>query len=153
METNDFILLLVCCGAFGAVIGAYYGTIEYRIRNGGRLITSKCYCPACGHELALSMQIPVISWVLLKGRCYYCKAPVSVRYPLSEGAFLLFYCFSFLALNRHPLLMLLSWYAFTSIHLSVRCRGHFKPLLKGLLIMLLFHLVFGSVIAMVLLAL
>ncbi len=43
-------------------------------------------CPACGHRIRWHENIPIVSWLLLRGRCSACKAPISARYPLVEAA-------------------------------------------------------------------
>ncbi|MCD7739069.1 MAG: prepilin peptidase [Lachnospiraceae bacterium] len=150
MNPSDLIILLICSGVFGAVIGAYFGTIEYRIRTGGKLISSRCFCPVCGHELSLLHQIPVISWIALKGRCHYCQSPISIRYPLSEGGFTLYYVTAFLFLYHNPLSLMIAWYLFTALLLFIRCHGHWKAFARGALIMLFFHLIFCPLIAVIL---
>ncbi len=54
------LLLFLCTLLFGGIVGAYFTTADYRIRNNLPLITSQCYCPACGHILALTHQIPTL---------------------------------------------------------------------------------------------
>ncbi|MDP2825208.1 MAG: A24 family peptidase [Sulfuritalea sp.] len=49
------------------------------------LATPRSRCPQCGHPIAALENIPVISWLLLRGRCKGCAAPISVRYPLIEA--------------------------------------------------------------------
>ncbi|WIG56367.1 MAG: Leader peptidase (Prepilin peptidase) / N-methyltransferase [Rhodanobacteraceae bacterium] len=48
------------------------------------LVRKGSHCPRCGHPLAAWDNVPVLSWLLLRGRCRYCKAPISVQYPLVE---------------------------------------------------------------------
>ena len=48
------------------------------------LLFPRSACPACGHPLAAVENIPLVSWVWLRGRCRYCRAPISARYPLVE---------------------------------------------------------------------
>lgn len=51
---------------------------------GGSVWFSRSACPCCGHTLAARDLVPVLSWVLLWGRCRYCSARISSRYPVSE---------------------------------------------------------------------
>src|SRR5215475_4323751 len=48
------------------------------------LITPRSQCPSCGHAISALENIPVISYLVLRGRCSACKAPISVRYPMVE---------------------------------------------------------------------
>ncbi len=50
------------------------------------LFTPRSACPRCGHAIGAAENIPVISWLMLKGRCKNCKNPISARYPLVESA-------------------------------------------------------------------
>src|SRR5690606_7282122 len=47
-------------------------------------VVERSHCPHCGHQLAWYENIPVLSWLALRGRCRSCKAPISVQYPLVE---------------------------------------------------------------------
>lgn len=49
------------------------------------LITPRSACPACGHRITALENIPIVSWLALRGRCSACKAPISVRYPVVEA--------------------------------------------------------------------
>ena len=67
-----FFTLLLISAVFGTTMGAYFCTMQYRIREDLPLVTSDCICPACGHRLLLFHQIPIISFFLLKGKCRFC---------------------------------------------------------------------------------
>lgn len=59
------------------------------------LSTPASHCPKCQHNLKLWQNLPILSWLLLKGRCYYCHERISIRYPLIEATCgLLFLCIS-----------------------------------------------------------
>ncbi len=49
------------------------------------LVTPRSACPACGHRITALENIPIVSWLVLRGRCSACKAPISVRYPVVEA--------------------------------------------------------------------
>ena len=72
--------------AVGLVIGCCTNTLEYRLRSELSVSDNSCYCPVCRHKLPLHDQIPVISYLLLGGRCRYCRAPISPRYPIVEAS-------------------------------------------------------------------
>lgn len=153
MTLHYFLILFIGSLAFGCTVGAYFTTAEYRIRKGMPLITRDCICPACGHRLSSLQQIPVASFLFLRGRCRYCKAPIPLRYPLIEAGFLLFYGISFLAFWSRPALLLFLWILFVSALLLVRCRAHPAGLLKGLFLFLLYHAAYGAVLLCILAAL
>lgn len=153
MTLHYFLILFISSLAFGCTVGAYFTTAEYRIRQGMPLITRDCICPACGHRLSALHQIPIVSFLLLGGRCRYCKAPIPLRYPLIEAGFLLFYGLSFLAFWNHPPLLLCLWGLFASALLLIRCRAHPAGLLKGLSLFLLYHAAYGAILLSILAAL
>lgn len=138
-----FMLLFLFSSLFGLIIGAYYGTMEYRIRQNLPLITLNCICPSCGQNLPLYHQIPVASFLILRGKCHFCHSRIPVRYPLTEGGFMAYYGISFLIFHRTPVVCLLLWYAFICILLLARCGRRPRPLLKGLTLMTLYHAVFS----------
>lgn len=135
-----FILFIVSL-LFGCIIGAYYGTIEYRIRHDLPLITLSCSCPACHHTLPGWQQIPILGWLLLKGRCHFCSQPIPIRYPLIECGFIIYYGCTFLFFRHHPAIFLLLWYLFICFILISRAKRHYRSLAKGILIMSLYHFV------------
>ena len=149
MTTLQFAIILSCTLCFGLIIGAYYGTIEYRIRNDLPLITKDCFCPSCGQILPLSHQIPVISWILLRGKCGFCHTSISIRYPLFESIFALFYPVTLVLLDRHLAFLLPLWFGFITIMLTIRSKGHFLSLFKGLGIMYLYHFLYGILLCII----
>lgn len=131
---------------FAAVIGAYCTTLDYRIRQELPLITKDCFCPVCGHKLAAVHQIPIAGFLLLGGKCHYCKAPIPLRYPLIEGGFVLLYSFLFLLLGRFPALSVIGWLLFVTLFLLLRCQGHYLKVCRALLILYLYHALFSAVL-------
>lgn len=69
----------------GASIGSFLNVVAYRLPAGLSLVHPPSRCPKCLHRLGKRENIPVLGWLLLKGRCRHCKNPISARYPLVEG--------------------------------------------------------------------
>jgi len=138
--------LLLFVALFSAIIGAYCTTIDYRIRQDLPLVTKNCFCPFCHHKLSGFHQIPVISWVLLGGKCHYCKKPIPARYPLIEAGFILCYCTVFLLFQERPFVYVILWFLFITVFLLLRSDRHYKSLIKGLSIMYLYHIPFALII-------
>lgn len=136
-----FFTLLISTILFGTIMGAYYGTVEYRIRTGLPLVTTDCICPACGHRLSLHHQIPILGYFLLKGHCHFCHASIPARYPLTEGMFLCWYTLTYFLFYRMPFVYLLLWYLFVCTLLITRNHRHFCPLFRGIAVMTAYHLV------------
>ncbi|MEM1329704.1 MAG: prepilin peptidase [Planctomycetota bacterium] len=70
--------------AFGACVGSLINVLVYRLPLGLSVITPPSACPHCGVRLSWRDNIPVLGWLLLKGRCRYCRTPISIEYPLVE---------------------------------------------------------------------
>jgi len=69
----------------GAIIGSFLNAVIYRLPRGIALNNPRrSFCPACGHSIPWFCNIPVLSWITLRGRCKFCAAPISVRYPIVE---------------------------------------------------------------------
>ena len=70
----------------GAVIGSFLNVVVYRLPREGLKLWDPPYsfCPVCGHRLSWKDNIPIISYILLKGRCRYCGARIPIRYLLVE---------------------------------------------------------------------
>ena len=69
----------------GACIGSFLNVVVYRVPAGKSIIYPPSHCPRCQHRLAPTENIPVLGWMLLKGFCRHCKAPIALRYPLVEA--------------------------------------------------------------------
>lgn len=78
-----FIDLLIII--FGLCIGSFYNVVALRLLKGQSLVFPPSHCPQCRHRLGVGDLLPLLSYVLLRGRCRYCRAPISVLYPLGEG--------------------------------------------------------------------
>jgi leader peptidase (prepilin peptidase)/N-methyltransferase len=72
-------------GVLGAIVGSFLNVVAYRLPRRESLITPPSRCPACGTHVKPYDNIPILSWLLLRGHCRSCSAPISPRYPLVEG--------------------------------------------------------------------
>lgn len=77
--------LLVLAGVLGLAIGSFLNVVIHRLPRGQSLLTPPSTCPSCGTRLRAIDNIPVLSWVVLRGRCHACRAPISVQYPIVEA--------------------------------------------------------------------
>lgn len=68
----------------GLVFGSFCNAWAWRIVHHESIARGRSHCPACGHTLAAKDLVPLFSWLFLKGKCRYCGAPVSKRYPFTE---------------------------------------------------------------------
>src|SRR4030043_412844 len=85
---------------FGALIGSFLNVCIIRLPKEESIITPGSHCPHCNHPIMFYENIPLISYLLLGGKCRYCKRSISAQYPLVEGitaisSFLLFLKYGF----------------------------------------------------------
>jgi leader peptidase (prepilin peptidase) / N-methyltransferase len=72
-------------GVLGAVFGSFLNVVVYRLPRHESLVLPASHCPKCGMPVKPYDNIPILSWLLLRGHCRGCGAPISVRYPLVEA--------------------------------------------------------------------
>jgi len=70
---------------FGFVVGSFLNVVIYRVPRRESIVWPASHCPHCGEPIRPSDNIPLISYLLLRGRCRNCKEPISVRYPAVEA--------------------------------------------------------------------
>jgi leader peptidase (prepilin peptidase)/N-methyltransferase len=91
--------LAVLAAVLGLAVGSFLNVVIHRVPRKESVVSPRSRCPGCGTELANRDNIPVLSWLLLRGRCRTCGMSISPRYPLVElgtGAL-----FAVLALRLH----------------------------------------------------
>jgi len=71
-------------GVFGAVIGSFLNVCIVRLPAEQSVVSPPSRCPRCGRPVGWSDNIPVLSWLLLRGKCRGCREPISILYPLVE---------------------------------------------------------------------
>jgi prepilin signal peptidase PulO-like enzyme (type II secretory pathway) len=123
MDTTVFIIVLVLGLAFGSFINAWVWRLHKQSSAKNKVAAKQEYsitkgrsmCPNCGHRLAVLDLIPVLSWLLLRGRCRYCHKPISVTYPLVElltaVLFVMSYIYWPLAFNHQGMFYFVIWLA------------------------------------------
>src|SRR5690554_5622484 len=86
-------------GLLGLVGGSFLNVVVHRVPAGRSVVRPRSACPACGHEVRARDNVPLVSWLVLRGRCRDCGAAISVRYPLVELGTGLLFAGTFLALE------------------------------------------------------
>ena len=87
MSSDDIALLAVtipAAGVAGLFIGSFLNVVVYRVPLGLSVSQPRSFCPTCRHQLSWWENVPVASWVGLRGRCRNCHQSISIRYPLVE---------------------------------------------------------------------
>jgi leader peptidase (prepilin peptidase) / N-methyltransferase len=75
----------VFAGAFGAAVGSFLNVVAYRLPRSQSLIRPASSCPGCGAAIKPYDNVPVLGWLMLRGRCRSCRARISSRYPVVEA--------------------------------------------------------------------
>src|SRR4051812_49542496 len=76
----------VFAGTFGLIFGSFLNVVAPRLPRGESLLRPRSRCPQCETEIRPWHNVPVVSWLALRGRCAHCATRIPVRYPLVEAA-------------------------------------------------------------------
>jgi leader peptidase (prepilin peptidase)/N-methyltransferase len=101
----------------GSCIGSFLNVCIYRIPENKSIVTPGSFCPNCHNSIPFYLNIPILSYAILAGRCKFCSNPISVRYPLIEAltgifAVLLYYKFSLTPALAY-------WFVFISVLITI----------------------------------
>ena len=84
--------LVGIAGVFGLMVGSFLNVVIYRVPIGKSIVYPASACPNCGSGIHAYDNVPVLSWLALRGKCRNCAEPISARYPMVElGTGLLFF--------------------------------------------------------------
>ena len=78
-------LLVAIALVYGLIVGSFINAWAYRLAHDESIREGRSHCPKCGHQIRAYDNIPVVSWLVLRGRCRDCGAPISWRYPAGEA--------------------------------------------------------------------
>lgn len=120
----------------GGILGSYVNMASYRLpRNISTVTRTRSFCPSCEHQLAWYDNVPILSYLLLLGKCHYCRKPIGVRYLLVEllvSALFVAAAYQFLVLNS-----VLTWQPYV---------GSIPPIFLAVQLFLIVDLVLLSVV-------
>ncbi|MEK6599861.1 MAG: prepilin peptidase [Deltaproteobacteria bacterium] len=77
-------LIYILAFIFGSIVGSFLNVCIHRIPEGKSIIFPSSSCPNCNNPIAFYDNIPIVSYIVLLGRCRSCKTPISLRYPFVE---------------------------------------------------------------------
>lgn len=77
-------MLLLICGVFGLLVGSFLNVVIWRVPRHESVVAPGSHCPGCDTPLGAIENVPVLSWVALRGKCRHCGTRISPRYPLVE---------------------------------------------------------------------
>jgi len=89
-------LLIILFFALGLAVGSFLNVVAYRTVHGGSVFLGSSVCPRCKHKLTPLDLIPIVSFLLLAGKCRYCGKKISLQYPLVEVTTGILFVFTFL---------------------------------------------------------
>jgi leader peptidase (prepilin peptidase)/N-methyltransferase len=78
-------VLLVLSGVLGLAVGSFLNVVVHRMPRHESVLRPGSYCPQCLVPIRARHNVPVLSWLALRGRCAHCRQPISARYPLVEA--------------------------------------------------------------------
>ena len=79
-------MIIAILAVVGLILGSFVNALVWRMHEGLSVAHGRSMCPHCKHTLAARDLVPVFSWLMLRGKCRYCKKPISPQYPLVELA-------------------------------------------------------------------
>lgn len=88
--------VIILLSILGLCYGSFMNVLLHRTMNGESIIYPFSKCPKCGHSLYWWHNIPILSFVILKGKCYFCNKTISIRYPIIEIIGLIIFLHSFM---------------------------------------------------------
>ena len=104
MSLSDWVIL-IWFFLLGACVGSFLNVVVYRLPAGKSLLYPGSRCPNCEKAIRRRHNVPILGWFILRGLCYDCGSPLSIRYPLVEGIAALWftYCATFVVFVQHQL--------------------------------------------------
>jgi leader peptidase (prepilin peptidase)/N-methyltransferase len=96
-----FLTIAVFVFLLGTCVGSFLNVVIYRMPLNLSLVYPPSACPKCGHRLAAYDNVPILGWLWLRGKCRYCRNPISPRYPIVEAVTGLLFLFQFLMLFHY----------------------------------------------------
>jgi leader peptidase (prepilin peptidase)/N-methyltransferase len=101
MNLPSHLFMLLFLFLLGACVGSFLNVVIWRLPRGESLISPGSHCPKCSRPLLWYDNLPIFGWLKLRGKCRFCKSPISPRYPIVETAtaflFVLYYALFYLA--------------------------------------------------------
>jgi leader peptidase (prepilin peptidase)/N-methyltransferase len=110
-------MLLAFVAPLGLIIGSFLNVVAYRLPRGESIVKPRSRCTSCGAEVRATDNVPLVSWLALRGRCRNCRAQISARYPAVE--LLTAVVFAAVVLARGPSTELLLYLPFAAMLIAV----------------------------------
>ena len=79
-------VVLAFVAFLGGCVGSFLNVVMYRLPRKESVVWPGSHCPRCNHEIRPWHNLPVLGWLMLRGKCYDCGEKISPKYPLVEAA-------------------------------------------------------------------
>jgi leader peptidase (prepilin peptidase)/N-methyltransferase len=119
IHTYYSIVAYIMFGVFGLCVGSFLNVVIYRVPNGMSLAKPNSHCPKCKYELRWYDNIPVLSYIMLGGKCRSCKTHISFRYTAVEIANMLMWILSALLFYERSIPMACIYAAVSSLFICI----------------------------------
>src|ERR1700759_38545 len=93
---------------FGCIVGSFLNVVIHRMPLGQSIVSPPSHCPHCKYSIPWYLNIPLVTWLVLQGKCANCGAPISIRYFLVELLTGLLFLLSWLAFGHESALLALA---------------------------------------------
>lgn len=120
------IVLPIALVLFGLVVGSFLNVVAYRVPLGRSVAHPPSACPKCQSPITPRDNIPVVSWLLLRGRCRHCAEPISARYPLVEAGHAALWLVTYVVVGLRWALIGYLWFASVTLVLILTDLDHHR---------------------------
>ena len=104
-ELPMVVAVAVLVGLLGSAVGSFLNVVAHRVPRGLSVVNPPSACPDCSTEIRNRHNVPLLGWLVLRGRCYDCRAPISARYPLVEAGVAVLFALAALRFADQPRLL------------------------------------------------
>ncbi len=117
-------VLWIPAAVLGLAVGSFVNVVAYRVPLHRSVVSPASACPRCEHRLGWRDNIPVVSWLILRGRCRYCGAPISFRYPIVELATAALFAAAAIVIGAQWVLPAYMWFVGVTVALTLTDLDH-----------------------------
>jgi leader peptidase (prepilin peptidase)/N-methyltransferase len=104
-ELPMVVAMAVLVGLLGSAVGSFLNVVAHRVPSGASVVNPPSACPDCGSGIRSRHNVPVVGWLVLRGRCYDCGSAISARYPLVEAGIAALFVLTALRFGDEPRLL------------------------------------------------
>ena len=104
-ELPMVVAMALLVGVLGSAVGSFLNVVAHRVPRGQSVVNPPSACPDCGTGIRSRHNVPVVGWLVLRGRCYDCGSSISARYPLVEAGIATLFVLAALRFADEPRLL------------------------------------------------